>query len=261
MFKQGVCANFRKENVFFDAKKAGADYVELAYCELANATDDEIAALAQQLKELDLPCLGYNCMFPWSGMKVTGKTRDFVAIDEYLHRQVERLSILDSRYVVFGSHGARKLDGDNAIENATEELVELLSDHVAPIFRKAGLICAIEPLSVDDLVHTVADGARLAEKVNLPEIRLLADTFHMYRNGETYEDILPHGHLLSHVHVGEGAERYYPKTGDGMHYERLFEVLRQVQYSGVVSVEADLKGKDFYMETKEAMDALRLAQQ
>ena len=153
-----------------------------------------------------------------------------------------------------------RLDGDNTIENATEELAVLLHDHVAPIFRRAGLICAVEPLCVDDLVHTVADGARLANMVNLPEIRLLADTFHMYRNGETYEDILPHGHLLSHVHIGEGAKRFYPAVDDGMEYEKLFSVLSQVNYGGVVSVEADLNGEEFSAVALRSMEALRKAQ-
>ena len=136
----------------------------------------------------------------------------------------------------------------------------LLHDHVAPVFRRAGLICAIEPLCVDDLVHTVADGARLANMVNLPEIRLLADTFHMYRNGETYEDILPHGHLLSHVHIGEGAKRFYPAVGDGMEYEKLIAILRQVNYGGVLSVEADLNGEEFPAVALRSMEALRKAQ-
>ena len=260
MFKQGICVNFQKEGAFEACKNAGADFVELNYADMGNQTDGQIREIRDRLSDLGLVCLGYNGMFPWNGMKVTGEQKDYGLIDEYLHARAEKLACMGSKYVVFGSHGARKIGGDNTLENATEELVVLLHDHVAPIFRKAGLVCAIEPLSVDDLVHTVADGARLTEMVNQPEIRLLADTFHMYRNGETYEDILPYGHLLSHVHIGEGANRFYPAIGDGMEYEKLISILRQVNYQGVLSVEADLHGEAFSAVALRSMEALRHAQ-
>lgn len=261
MIKQGICVNYRREGVFEAAKAGGADYVELNFADVGSASSETVRELADRLSALSLPCLGYNGMFPWNGMKVTGPKKDYAQIDEFLHRQTENIRPLKSKFVVFGSHGARRIDDDdNTLENAFEELVVLLRDHIAPVFRKEGLICAIEPLSVDNLVHTVADGARLAELVNQPEIRLLADTFHMYRNGEDLDEILTYGHLLSHVHVGEGVHRKYPEVGDGVDYRRIFENLRKVNYEGVVSVEADLNGRDFAEVAKASMDCFRLAQ-
>ena len=261
MFKQGICVNYRQEGVFSAVKAAGADYVELNFADVGSASPEKVRELRDELSALGLPCLGYNGMFPWNGMKVTGPKKDYVLIDEYLASHAENIRGLGSKFVVFGSHGARRVDGDdNTLENAFEELVVLLRDHVAPVFRREGLVCAVEPLSVDTLVHTVADGARLVELVNQPEIRLLADTFHMYRNGEDLSEMEKYGRLLSHIHVGEGVHRNYPKVGDGVDYSRIFDILRRVNYQGAVSVESDLNGCDFAQVAKESMDCFRLAQ-
>ena len=44
-------------------------------------------------------------------------------------------------------------------------------------------------------------------EVNHPAVSLLADLYHMARNGEKPEAILRVGHLLAHTHTAEKDER------------------------------------------------------
>ena len=91
MIKQGICVNYRREGVFEAAKAGGADYVELNFADVGSASPETVRELADRLSALNLPCLGYNGMFPWNGMKVTGPKKDYAQIDEFLHRQTENI--------------------------------------------------------------------------------------------------------------------------------------------------------------------------
>ena len=239
--KIGICVNWRDQEQILATAKAKADFVELGFSSFENATAEEIAALKDQLNSLSLPCLSYNLMFPWN-MKVTGQTRDFVRIDEYLHAQMEKLQVLGTRNVVFGSGGARALDGDNTRERAYDEMAELLALHVGPIFEKYGATCTIEALSdAAPLVTTTKDAITLAQMANHPQIKVLVDFYHVMRNGEPIDTILQAPHLLSHVHTAS-QERFYPTLADGTDYAAQFDVLHKAGYDGLVSIEGRSQG-------------------
>ena len=254
--KIGICIDWRNQEQILASAKAKADFVELGFFSFSNATAEEIQALKEQLASLSLPCLSYNLMFPWAGMKVTGKTRDFARIDEYLYSQMEKLQVLDSRNVVFGSGGARALDGDNTREQAYEEMAELLALHVGPIFKQYGFVCTIEALSdAAPLVTTVEDALTLAKMANHPNIKVLVDFYHVMKNGEPLDTILEAPHLLSHVHTAS-FERHYPTLTDGTDYSSQFAVLKKAGYDGLVSIEAHLNG-DFAQCAKESIATLK----
>ncbi|MBO5789235.1 MAG: sugar phosphate isomerase/epimerase [Clostridia bacterium] len=254
----GICGDFRRLDRLETVAKAGADYVELNFSAFDRATDQEILDVKDTLQRLSLPCRSYNLMFP-GDMKVTGKTRDFVRIDEYLHRQTERLACLGAKRLVFGSAGARRVDEGNTRENAFLELVELLSLHVAPIMEKAGIVVAVECLSDCQLIHTLGDGAKLVREVNHPHIRLLIDFFHQYQNGEDLQTLLEHGDLISHVHIAENVKRLYPKQGDGTDYTHYFDWLKSFGYTGMVSVEGNIRDEVYFEDCKDALLTLREA--
>lgn len=235
-----VCVNQKKTD-FARLKQAGVDGVELNFSSLYDMTEEETRSLAKKLREVDLPVVSCNGMFPGS-IKVTGKSRDFSCINEYLRVCTEKASILGVKTVVFGSSVARALDGDNTRENAYGELSELLRDHIAPIFRAYGMTCSIEPLSECDLVHTLQDALLLAKMADAPEVGILADFFHVLKNGEPLSDIRACAPYLFHTHIASfDQDRCYPRTGDADDYPAIFRVLREIGYDGAMSIE----GKPF----------------
>lgn len=76
----------------------------------------------------------------------------------------------------------------------------------------------------------------IVRAVNRPEIRLLADIFHMARAGETPSDLAAVVDLLAHVHVAECAERTAPCVmGDD--FRPWFSVLRAAGYAQGIGLE------------------------
>ncbi|HEX6289533.1 MAG TPA: TIM barrel protein [Herpetosiphonaceae bacterium] len=64
----------------------------------------------------------------------------------------------------------------------------------------------VEPIAADEAAwpHTLDDGARLLERLKLPQVKLLADSYHIVRSGqdpriERYRSAIGHLHIRDHA--------------------------------------------------------------
>jgi len=108
----------------------------------------------------------------------------------------------------------------------------------ATVGAKAGVRFALEPLNryETDLIHTVAEGLSLIERVGAPNLGLLLDTFHMNIEEPSLEDsICACGDRCFHVHVAD-SNRWYPGAGH-INFKHVLDVLAEVGYNGYVSGE------------------------
>ena len=259
MVKIGFCADFRNHEQLRTLAEIGAEFVELNFLMLSEASDGEIAAAAKLLRELHLPVLSYNGMLPWD-LHVNGEHKDFARVDRYLARTLRRVACLGGKNVVFGSSRSRSLDGDNTRENAYAEMTEFLRDHVAPAFALAGYTCTVETLSECELVHTVEDGMELVTAAARPEIGLLIDYYHTAANGEDMHDLTRYAPHLYHTHIAALNSRAYPQASDPDDYVGIFRELNRIGYTGGVSVEAvPAKGVAFADAAREAYNTLAAA--
>ena len=97
----------------------------------------------------------------------------------------------------------------------------------------------IEPLNryETDLVMTLADGARLIEAAGAPNLKLLADLFHMnIEEVDIAGAVTEFGSLIGHVHFVD-SNRSAAGMGH-LDYEPIAEALQAVDYQGFASVEA-----------------------
>ena len=93
---------------------------------------------------------------------------------------------------------------------------------------------------------------RLAEG---PEsVRLLADFYHMARDGEPADEIAKHGGLLAHCHVAE-AEKRTPPGVAGDDFGPYLRALKAAGYDGALSIEC--RWSDFETEAPAAVRYLR----
>jgi len=101
-----------------------------------------------------------------------------------------------------------------------------------------GVRLALEPLNryETDLIHTVADGLELLERVGAENMGLLLDTFHMnIEERHMAGAIRAAGEHVFHFHVAD-SNRWYP--GDGhIDFRHLLAVLDEIGYTGYVSGE------------------------
>lgn len=87
-----------------------------------------------------------------------------------------------------------------------------------------------------DFINSVAEGVELLKKVNLPNMKLMPDVFHM-----NIEDVSIEGELaknieyINYIHFAD-SNRLAPGQGH-TNFQKIFEHLKHVAYDGWVSVE------------------------
>ncbi len=231
-FNFGVCLGFRDRTKMLQAKKAGIDYFEFGFSSLSTAEDSELNELKSFLIDENMICPTSNGMFPGE-MSLIGNKADFSLIDEYLDKTSERFSALGGDTVVFGSGKARRCPDNYSYDKATEDLIRLCTEHIAPYMKKYSLTCVIEPLRNTEcnMINTAKRGYEICKTVNKPEVKLLIDLYHFDAEKELRSTIHDYSDLLAHIHIASATNnRFYPTADDGTDYKEFFDILRKAGY-------------------------------
>ena len=93
----------------------------------------------------------------------------------------------------------------------------------------------------------------MAKRVDMPEVAVLADFYHMDEEDEPLSNIADAGAQLAHVHVADTG-RLYPGTGS-YDYPGFWAALGEAGYDARISVECNWR--DFPSEVAPAMAFLR----
>ncbi|MCQ2386372.1 MAG: sugar phosphate isomerase/epimerase [Clostridia bacterium] len=239
----------------FDAlARNGASFAELVFMHLAEESRENVAKIARRVKDNGIFLRSFNCMFDKS-VPVTGENRDLSKIREYLTSTMEKLSCFAPFNVVLGSAGARFVPEEKR-EEGMKQLAEVLSEIVSPVFASYGCTCTVEPLSECPFIHTLQNGKDLCRMVNRPNIRLLADFYHVYKNGEDPLEEIDDPQIMGHIHVASLPDRTWPKPGEEEYYAKIFSILSRWHYNDCVSVEGNFGGKDFDLSVRTARKIL-----
>lgn len=235
----------------------GLDYIEpsVAAVLCPDANDDDFAACREAVRSAPAPVRAVNCLFPGS-LKTTGPDVDAEAVDAWIRTVCQRSADLGIAHIVFGSGGSRRVPEGFDHAEATEQLVGHLK-RFGPIAAESGVTIVVEPLQQAEcnIVTSVSEGALLVRRVDHPNIRLLADTYHMASDGEGPEAIRDAGELIHHVHCAEENGRE-PLGTKGIDHRPYFRALKDIGYSGGVSIEAG-SWDDLQAELPAALKELR----
>ena len=118
---------------------------------------------------------------------------------------------------------------------------EAAADVLRPTLAYAlerGVRIVLEPINryETDFIHTVDDGLRMIALLDLPNVGLMLDLFHMNIEEPSIEASLrTAGDRLWHVHIAD-SNRRYPGCGH-LPFDPVFETLRDMGYDGYVSAE------------------------
>ena len=237
-------------------KAAGFDYVELPIANVMELDDEAFEALCSKLEELDLKCLRCCNLFPAS-VRVTGEEADYTKVREYLDKAVARMRKLGAKVVVFGSSGARNVAEGYPFDLAMLQIVKTI--YILDEYGDDDLHFVIEHICnlEGNIIKTLEDGCRVHDVCRTKHIDILADTYHMYIEGEPIENLLLAGSDLKHVHTANPVGRVYPKPDDGVDYKKMFDLLKSIGYDGGVSVEG--YSDNFEEDAKVAVETLRKA--
>jgi len=221
--KIGWCAALKDAGL---VEQAGYDYIELPLA----AQDFDSRAI-----DSPLPVGAFNYFFP-QDMRIVGPDVDEARLDGYLARAAELMASVGARVAVMGSAWARNVPAGFDRAHAEQQILRAL-DRCADRLKSTGVTLAIEPLcrQESNIINSVAEGVAFARRVNRPEIRVLADFFHMDEENEPLETLRANRDWIAHIHLADTARRN-PGTG-GYDYDRFFGLLKEINYRGMMSVE------------------------
>ena len=248
----GVCGG---PDIGTVAAKSGYDYYEMTVGSLLKPLENE-TAFQEALKSAQaagIPCQAVNVFVP-GHLKITGPQVGRQALRQYAATACRRAEGAGVKVIVFGSGPARQVPDGFPRDAAWEQLVDFCN-MLGPLALTHGVTIAIEPLNRGDcnVLTSVGEGARLARQVDHPAIRLLVDSYHWAKDGDSFEDLVQAGPLLAHAHIATLANRR-PPGAEAYDFTRFFEALRLSGYDGRISIEGQIE--DASAELPAALDIL-----
>lgn len=249
----GICTPIDQIQV---AEKIGFDYIEPAVVNIVQMTEDEYKEALREVKEANIGCEVFNILFP-GDTKLVGPEVNLDHIKEYLEGAFERIAKLGAKVVVFGSGGARRVPQGLSPEDGWNDLVNT-ARLVGEVASQYDITIAMEPLNKKEtnIINSVSQGIKFVHDVDHPNIRLLADFYHMRMENESMDIIgKTTSELLVHTHIARGHDRYFPQTVDEDTYSQFFSSLKDIGYKGRISIEGGTK--DVQIDGPVALDLLK----
>ena len=112
------------------------------------------------------------------------------------------------------------------------------AETIAAGARNGGPMIALEALNRYEthLLRTLDDAEELRRRIDLPNVRLMADVFHMNIEEDSIPDALrAHHEQIVHVHLAD-SQRREPGSGH-LDFDSVFDVLHQTGYRGGLAME------------------------
>lgn len=216
----------------------GYDYVEMPLAEMMGLDEQKFLELRKKMDRLTIGCEVCNNFFP-KHIRLTGQKVHMEMVLSYAEKALTRANVLGASCVVFGSGAAKNVPDGTSLKRGYQQVAELLNQ-IAPLAAERDIVICIEPLRKQEcnLINTFDEGVRLADEIGHPNIKVLADYFHMMAEAEPMSHLCGHGgRYLAHVHFSSSG-RKFPGYQDEAEYHEFFNELKKIGYDSRISCEA-----------------------
>jgi sugar phosphate isomerase/epimerase len=235
---------------------AGFEYIECGVSTMKPEEDDAaFAPVLAALRSASIPIRACNNFIP-GDLKVTGPNVDQARLVRYATKAIERMHAVGVRVVVFGSGGARNIPDGFPRERGIEQFVAF-AHTVGEIAQKNGLMVGIEAINRGEktnMINTLTDAVDIAQRVNHPSVKIIADVYHMALEHEPNRHILDYKDWIVHVHLADAPGRLAPGR-ESLPWAEAFDYLHQAGYDGVMSYEC--RWQDLAKEGPESIAFVR----
>lgn len=225
-------------------KKAGASMLTVSTSSflVPDKGDDIYARILEEAKGSELPIFASNGFIRPKHLRCTGPNANHEEVLKWAETVFRRLSQAGGKMVIFGSGGSRQRPKDWPVDKADEQFISLLK-RMGPLAQKHGVTVAVEQLNSKECnyINRIGEAEAVLRAVDHPHVRLLADLYHMAREGDTPEDLKKAVDLVVHVEIAEKEGRTFPGV-KGDDFRPFFRVLRDAGYRQGISIEG--AGKD-----------------
>ena len=230
----GICAGF--DNLP-QLAEAGFDYVELTTYDLVKASKESFFEMRKIASRSSVLCEASNLFYP-TDFRVTGDNIDEDKIYNYIEKAVARAGMLNIRNITIGSGPARTVPEGFSRETAFFQFGDQIK-YAGQLAGKQGISITIEPIqpSNTNLIINLAEGVALAEYVNLPNVKTMADINQMTGAGDTIDMIYRYGAFIGHLHILDMKNRKFPVDPEDAESTALVKAYLSVNPGGRITVE------------------------
>ena len=199
-------------------------------------SDEAFQKNVATFKNLKTPVYAFNLFIP-AELKLVGPDVDEKAVLEYVETVMRRLSQTDTRMIVWGSGGARRIPEGFDRKTAEHQFVAV-AKKIARIAAKYGIVIALENLNSGEtnFINTVKEALHIVKKVKHPNLRLNADIYHMLKEGEAPGIIAQTRKYLVHVEIAEKDNRTAPGVA-GDDFRPYLRELKKAGYHNKIVIE------------------------
>lgn len=231
------------DNIEFirDAKTAGADFLEMPLASFESMSEEDVLNLKKALDEIGIGILSYNVMLPGSRLRVVEDVASDEEIIEYLDKVLTLTDLFGSKYVIFGSGGARTRHQDEDISISRQKITHYIKDLALPMVKAHGRSVLVEALNEneDNTVYTVKEALGYADNINDASLGAIIDFYHADIMNENVE-IYAGDKRIRHTHIsGPGMPRSIPSEENGCRefYETSARVIAKTSHVDTLTVE------------------------
>ena len=231
------------DKAFAFAAECGYKGIEIAPFTISNYVTDVSAGKRKEIRKqakaagLDIIALHW-LLARTKGLHLTSPDRDVRRkTSQYLGDLARFCADLGGDLLVFGSPRQRNLQEgvsrDDGFKFATEVIQEAL-----PILEKVNVRLALEPLShrITNFFATADEAVELIKRIDSPRCQLILDCVAMASESKTAVELIRQHHKrLVHFHANDPNSQG-PGFGK-LDFVPIFQALREVKFSGWVSVE------------------------
>ncbi|MBN8458491.1 MAG: TIM barrel protein [Verrucomicrobia bacterium] len=220
-------------------KTAGAQFLTESTGDflVPDKSDDAFAKNLEKLAASPLPVLACNGFIRPANLRCVGKEANHDEVLVWAEAAFRRLAKAKGKFIVFGSSGARSVRDGWPMEKAEEQFVALLK-RMGPLAEKHGVTVVVEQLQASEcnFINRIGEAAKLIRAAGHPNIRVLADLYHMMKGGDTPQDLKAAMDVVVHIEIAEKEKRSVPGVA-GDDFRPFFRVLRETGYNGAISIE------------------------
>ncbi len=223
------------ENSIRKAADFGYDGIELA---LKTAGQADVPAIQKLCDEtgMSVPCISTGQVFAGLGLYFTHPEKDKREEVKKVFKDIIDVASEFGAMVNIGRSRGFVEKGED-LRDAEKRFIETARD-IASYAQEKDIKLILEPVNRYEInfIDSVPQGAELMKKVNVPNMGLMPDLFHM-----NIEDITLGGELeqykehVSYIHFAD-SNRLAPGQGH-TDFDKVLESLKNMEYNGWISIE------------------------
>lgn len=216
------------------ASALGFDGVELA---LKEAKEVDAVKLSHWLSshQLEVSCISTGQVYAASGLMFTDEQPEKREAVKRVFYEIIDLAADFGKLVNIGR--VRGQIGQQPREKAESLFIDMAL-HLCNYANKKGVTIILEPVNryEMDFINSVDEGVALLQKMNIPNMKLMPDVFHMNIEDRSIGgELARHIDFIEYIHFAD-SNRLAPGQGH-TNFKEIFDHLMEVKYDGWISLE------------------------